>query len=105
MTRELSMCCRYAVNVHTPQRRMTSCIAFSCESQSTMILRLLCTQSMALKLGVATERDLAQCCRDMYPRWAVYLLWIVAEVSRACRYDLVPAKFPQITCSNQTVTR
>ena len=37
-------------------------------------------QALALKLGVVAERDLAQCCRDAYPRWANYSLWVMMEV-------------------------
>ncbi|KAI8462637.1 MAG: natural resistance associated macrophage protein [Monoraphidium minutum] len=38
-------------------------------------------QHLALKLGVAAGRDLAQACRDAYPRWACVPLWIMAEVA------------------------
>lgn len=37
-------------------------------------------QACALKLGVVTERDLAQCCRDAYPRWVIIPLWLLSEV-------------------------
>ena len=47
------------------------------------ISRSFCLQSLALKLGVVTERDLAQCCRDGYPRWVNYILWILMEVAIA----------------------
>lgn len=40
-------------------------------------------QHLALKLGVATGRDLAQACRDAYPRWACYPLWVAAEIAIA----------------------
>ncbi|BDA43938.1 Divalent metal cation transporter MntH [Coccomyxa sp. Obi] len=40
-------------------------------------------QSLALKLGVVAERDLAQACRDAYPKWLVYILWVLAEVAIA----------------------
>eukprot|EP00243_Klebsormidium_subtile_P013400 TRINITY_DN879_c0_g1_i5.p1 TRINITY_DN879_c0_g1~~TRINITY_DN879_c0_g1_i5.p1 ORF type:complete len:495 (+),score=61.26 TRINITY_DN879_c0_g1_i5:418-1902(+) len=38
-------------------------------------------QYLALKLGAVTERDLAQACREAYPRWVNYSLWIIAEVA------------------------
>lgn len=38
-------------------------------------------QSLALKLGIATERDLAQACRDSYPRPVAISLWLFAEVA------------------------
>ncbi|KAK9915930.1 hypothetical protein WJX75_006124 [Coccomyxa subellipsoidea] len=44
-------------------------------------------QSLSLKLGVVAERDLAQACRDAYPTWLVYILWILAEVA-ICATDL-----------------
>jgi len=40
-------------------------------------------QACALKLGVVTERDLAQCCRDAYPRWVIIPLWLLSEVAIA----------------------
>eukprot|EP00882_Tetradesmus_deserticola_P002051 GHRQ01002198.1.p2 GENE.GHRQ01002198.1~~GHRQ01002198.1.p2 ORF type:complete len:501 (+),score=240.95 GHRQ01002198.1:197-1699(+) len=44
-------------------------------------------QYLALKLGVASGRDLAQACRDAYPRWVNFPLWIMAEVA-ICACDL-----------------
>ena len=38
-------------------------------------------QNLAAKLGLATKRDLAQACRDSYPEWARYILWIIAEIA------------------------
>ena len=40
-------------------------------------------QSLALKLGVATERDLAQACREHYSRPTVLFLWVIAEIAIA----------------------
>jgi manganese transport protein len=40
-------------------------------------------QNLALKLGIATERDLAQLCRQSYGRKMSYALWILAEVAIA----------------------
>jgi len=40
-------------------------------------------QSLSLKLGVATDRDLAQLCRENYGRRASFVLWIMAEVAIA----------------------
>ena len=40
-------------------------------------------QALCVRLGVATGRDLAQACRDAYPRPAVVLLWAAAEVAVA----------------------
>jgi manganese transport protein len=38
-------------------------------------------QSLATRLGIVTGRDLAQACRDSYPRPAVFLLWILCEIA------------------------
>ena len=40
-------------------------------------------QALCVSLGIATGRDLAQACRDAYPRTAVLLLWASAEVAVA----------------------
>jgi manganese transport protein len=37
-------------------------------------------QTLAARLGVVTGRDLAQACRDAYPRAVVIPLWILAEI-------------------------
>jgi manganese transport protein len=40
-------------------------------------------QALAVKQGIATERDLAQACRDSYPKWVVVILWIITEAAIA----------------------
>ena len=40
-------------------------------------------QTLAIKLGVVTERDLAQACRDHYSRASAFFLWGVAEIAIA----------------------
>jgi manganese transport protein len=40
-------------------------------------------QSLSLKLGVATERDLAQLCNESYGKTASFILWIGAEIAIA----------------------
>jgi manganese transport protein len=40
-------------------------------------------QSLSLKLGVASERDLAQLCRERYGLWVSFGLWIGAEIAIA----------------------
>jgi manganese transport protein len=37
-------------------------------------------QTLAARLGIATGRDLAQSCRDNYPRPVNYVLWVLAEI-------------------------
>lgn len=38
-------------------------------------------QSLCARLAIASGRDLAQACRDAFPRWAVYPLWLLAEIA------------------------
>jgi manganese transport protein len=38
-------------------------------------------QVMAARLGVVTGKDLAQCCRDWYPRWTRWPNWLLSEVA------------------------
>jgi manganese transport protein len=47
-----------------------------------IVLQHLCT-----RLAIATGRDLAQACRDAYPRAVSYLLWALAEIA-ICATDL-----------------
>ena len=44
-------------------------------------------QALCARLGVATGRDLAQACRDAYPRPVVWMLWLLAELA-ICATDL-----------------
>jgi manganese transport protein len=46
-------------------------------------LMAILLQSLALKLGVATGRDLAQACRESYSRPTAVFLWIFAEIAIA----------------------
>ena len=46
-------------------------------------LMAILLQSLSLKLGVATERDLAQLCREEYGRVVSFTLWILAEIAIA----------------------
>jgi manganese transport protein len=36
-------------------------------------------QALSAKLGIATGKNLAELCRDHYPRWLVYSLWLLME--------------------------
>ena len=40
-------------------------------------------QVIAARLGVVTGKDLAQCCRDWYPRWTRWPNWLFCEVAIA----------------------
>ncbi|RCS25478.1 divalent metal cation transporter [Phyllobacterium salinisoli] len=44
-------------------------------------------QSLCARLGIATGRDLAQACRDAYPRVVSWPLWLMAEIA-ICATDL-----------------
>jgi manganese transport protein len=46
-------------------------------------LMAILLQSLALKLGVATDRDLAQLCRESTSRPVSWALWILAEIAIA----------------------
>ncbi len=38
-------------------------------------------QIISARLGVVTGKDLAQCCRDWYPRWTRWPNWLMSEVA------------------------
>jgi len=40
-------------------------------------------QVISARLGVVTGRDLAQCCRDWYPKWSRWPNWIAIEIAIA----------------------
>ncbi|MEJ1157670.1 Nramp family divalent metal transporter [Prosthecomicrobium sp. N25] len=44
-------------------------------------------QHLCARLAVASGRDLAQACRDAYPRWLAWPLWFLAEIA-ICATDL-----------------
>src|SRR3974390_2872566 len=46
-------------------------------------LMAILLQSLSLKLGVATERDLAQMCHEAFGRKASFALWVAAEIAIA----------------------
>ncbi|MEK7672268.1 MAG: Nramp family divalent metal transporter [Patescibacteria group bacterium] len=37
-------------------------------------------QHLSAKLGIVSGRDLAQSCRDTFPKWMNFVLWIMAEI-------------------------
>jgi manganese transport protein len=41
----------------------------------------LLLQTLSARLGIVTRRDLAQACRDEYPRPVSYVLWILSELA------------------------
>src|SRR5213595_2323903 len=46
-------------------------------------LMAILLQSLSLKLGIATGRDLAQACRDHYSRPVSFFLWVICELAIA----------------------
>jgi manganese transport protein len=44
-------------------------------------LMAIVLQSLCIRLGVGAGRDLAQACRDSFPRWVSLPLWLSAEVA------------------------
>jgi manganese transport protein len=46
-------------------------------------LMAILLQHLCVKLGVVTGRDLAQACRDHYPKPVSYFLWVLCEVAIA----------------------
>src|SRR5579862_4233812 len=46
-------------------------------------LMAILLQSLSLKLGIASERDLAQACRETYSRRTTFTLWLFAEIAIA----------------------
>jgi manganese transport protein len=50
-------------------------------------LMAILLQSLAARLGIVAGRDLAQLCRDRFPRPVAFALWLLAEVA-VCATDL-----------------
>ena len=43
-------------------------------------LMAMLLQTLSAKLGIATGRNLAEHCRDNYPKWMVWGMWTIAEL-------------------------
>lgn len=50
-------------------------------------LMAILLQALCARLGIATGRDLAQACRDAFPRFVSWPLWLLAEIA-ICSTDL-----------------
>jgi manganese transport protein len=50
-------------------------------------LMAILLQALCARIGLATGRDLAQLCRDRFPRWVGFPLWFLAEIA-ICATDL-----------------
>lgn len=43
-------------------------------------LMAMLVQALSAKLGIATGKNLAEMCRDQFPRWVVWAMWAIMEV-------------------------
>src|SRR5438270_8807459 len=43
----------------------------------------LLLQTLSARLGIISGRDLAQACRETYPRYISYVLWVLCEIAIA----------------------
>src|SRR5689334_3699168 len=50
-------------------------------------LMAILLQALCARLGIASGRDLAQACRDAFPRYVSWPLWVLAEIA-ICATDL-----------------
>ena len=50
-------------------------------------LMAILLQALCARLGIGAGRDLAQACRDAFPRWMSWPLWVVTEIA-ICATDL-----------------
>jgi manganese transport protein len=50
-------------------------------------LMAILLQALCARLGIGAGRDLAQACRDAFPRWASWPLWVITEIA-ICATDL-----------------
>src|SRR5476651_798989 len=50
-------------------------------------LMAILLQALCARLGIATGRDLAQACRDAFPRFVSWPLWVLTEIA-ICATDL-----------------
>ena len=62
-------------------------------SLMAMLLQALCA-----RIGIATGRDLAQLCRDRFPRPVNLALWLLAEIA-ICATDLAELSAPPSRCN------
>ncbi len=46
-------------------------------------LMAILLQTLSARLGIVTQRDLAQACRETYPRAVSYALWVLCEIAIA----------------------
>ena len=65
-----------------PTCRAARSSSTACSGWSALAsLMAIFMQVIAARLGVVTGKDLAQCCRDWYPRWTRWPNWLLSEVA------------------------
>ena len=57
-----------------------------CVALASNLMAIL-LQALCARLGIGAQRDLAQACRDAFPRWISLPLWCMAEIA-ICATDL-----------------
>jgi manganese transport protein len=76
-----------AVGYMDPGNWATSLAAGSKFAYALLFIALLSNvmaiilQSQCARLAIATGRDLAQACKDSYPKWTILPLWLLAEIA------------------------
>ena len=76
-----------AVGCMDPGNRATSLAGGSKFGDALLVVALVSNlmaivlQSLCARLAIASGRDLAQACRDAFPRWLVLPLWLAAELA------------------------
>jgi manganese transport protein len=82
-----------AVGYMDPGNWATSLAGGSAFGYSLLFVALLsnimaiCLQALSARLGIGAGRDLAQACRDGYPKPVAFVLWLLAELA-ICATDL-----------------
>jgi hypothetical protein len=78
--------CWSASGIWTPATGARICPAgrssntICCGSSGGQLMAIF-LQVISARLGVATGKDLAQCCRDWYPKWTRWPNWLLCELA------------------------
>ena len=64
-------------------------------------LMAILLQALAVRLGIASGRDLAQACRDSYSKPVTIVLWVLCEIAiAACDLRSSAPPLPSTCCSD-----
>ena len=66
---------------HRSGRRRTHSSTTCCGSSRLASFMAIFLQVCSARLGVVTGKDLAQACRDWYPRWTRWPNWLLCEIA------------------------